>query len=270
MPTMITIWNMSPPPGAALVCAQALLINKDFPPVAEMRAGLRPRPKKVRILARRCTQSAKLRHETGELSPLDRATQFPHQFQKVIEVVPGIEPRAENFVHLLKMVQIRAAEVTAGVASTRFIERPQVVPVAGVPELDRAMAREDPAVARVAGGQHAIEHIDACGDRFDDILGRADTHQVTRFIGRKPRSDVREHALHVGLGLTDRQSADRIAVEAYRDEAGERAVAKTLVHSALDDPEQCVARLGRVPSLEFAFAALRPPQGKLHRLARAL
>src|SRR5687768_2802287 len=137
MQTMITIWNMSPPPGAAPVCAQALLINKGFPPISERCRVFGAPPTKVRILARRCAQAPKLAHERGEPPALDGGAQPSHQFQEIIEVVPGVEPGAEDFVYFLEVVQVGPAEAAASVTSARVVERPHVVTISCIPQLDR-------------------------------------------------------------------------------------------------------------------------------------
>ena len=55
----------------------------------------------------------------------------------------------------------------------------------GVVEIDRAEAREHRAVAAVAGRQHAVEHVDAARDRLEQIVRRADAHQIARPVGRQ-------------------------------------------------------------------------------------
>src|SRR6266540_5055333 len=126
----------------------------------------------------------------------------------------GIEPRTENFVDALQMMQVRAAQVASVVAGAGRVERSRVGAMAGVADLDVPVACEQPAVARIAGGQHAVEYVDTVADSLDDVLRRADAHEVTRAIGREPRRDMRLDAPHLLLRLADRQAADRIAVEA--------------------------------------------------------
>ena len=57
-----------------------------------------------------------------------------------------------------------------------------------------AEAREGEPVAAVAGRHHAVEHVDAARDRFEQILRRADAHQVARPIGRQHRRDLVDDA----------------------------------------------------------------------------
>ena len=44
------------------------------------------------------------------------------------------------------------------------VERRNVVAVLGITNLDVAKSREQPAITGVAGGHHAIEHVDALCD----------------------------------------------------------------------------------------------------------
>src|SRR5690242_2958695 len=80
----------------------------------------------------------------------DRAAQLAHQSLVVVQVVQRVEPRAEDLVHLLQVVQVAPRKMGAGVAGAGFVERSRVVAVAGVADLDVAEARKQPAVAGVA------------------------------------------------------------------------------------------------------------------------
>src|SRR6266513_3714211 len=113
-----------------------------------------------------------------EASLLDRRAQLAHQLLVVVEVVKRVEPGAQNLVRLLQVMEVGAREMPAGVAGAALVQGGGVVTVARVADLDVAAAREQPAVARVARRQHAVEHVDACADRLDDVLGRAHPHEV--------------------------------------------------------------------------------------------
>ena len=178
-----------------------------------------------------------------------------------------VEARAKDLVHALEMVKVRPREIAAGVATAVRVERAGVFAMLRVADLDVAPAREQPAVACVARGHHAVEHVDAFGDCIDDVFRRADAHQVARLLRRKAWRDVRDHSLHVGLRLTDREPADRVAVEADLLQGFVRDVAQVFVHSALNDAEEGVRAIGgRAESIEFVARASRPAQGELHRL----
>src|SRR5258706_16243600 len=108
------------------------------------------------VLVAPCPYCPEFSCEFGKLPLLDGPAQAPHQIEIVIKVVPGIEARAEDFVHFLQMMQIRAREMAAGVTAARLVERADVFAVLRVPQLERAHARVNPAVARIARWQHAI------------------------------------------------------------------------------------------------------------------
>ena len=61
-----------------------------------------------------------------------------HQFLVVVQVVPGQQHRPEDLRRLDQMVQIGAAECRAGRAAALRVERPRIVGVARVAEVDRA------------------------------------------------------------------------------------------------------------------------------------
>src|SRR5438128_4740765 len=147
-----------------------------------------------------------------------------------MQVVQGVEPRAENLVDLLQMMQVAAREMRAGVAPAALIERARVVAIAGVADFDVAAAGEEPAVAGVARRQHAVEHVDSGRDRLDDVLGRADAHEIARLVLGKPRRGVGEDPALVALGLAHREPADRVALE-----TDARQTRKGVLTHALDD-----------------------------------
>src|SRR6266704_1156654 len=82
----------------------------------------------------------------GEFTLGDGVAQFPHQRLVVVQVVQGVEPRAENLVDLLQVMQVAAREMRARVASAALIERARIVAIAGVADLDVAAAGEEPSL----------------------------------------------------------------------------------------------------------------------------
>ncbi|MNV27676.1 hypothetical protein D3C71_1188320 [compost metagenome] len=149
-------------------------------------------------------------------------------------------------------------------AATR-LDRVHVPLVLGVADADRAERGEKVAVAGVAGGHDAVEHVHATGHAFDQILRATNAHQVARAVGGQDRVHVVEHGVALMLGLTHRQAADGIAVEADLLQALGRAAAQVGMHAALDDAEQRRVVAQRVMRVA---AALGPAQAQLHRGAR--
>src|SRR5258706_9116061 len=95
-----------------------------------------------------------------------------------MKIVHRIEVRAEDFIDALKMVQIGAGKMPAGITAARLVEWPDVVAIARVAQPDRAIGGENPAVARIARLHHAIEHVDAVFYGIDNIGRLSDAHQI--------------------------------------------------------------------------------------------
>src|SRR3546814_1361293 len=132
----------------------------------------------------------------------------------------------------------RSVAVAAGVAAAAFLDRARVVLMLRVADAHGAGAGEVMAVARVAGRHHAVEHVDAARDRFHQVLGPADSHQVARAIAGQLRAGVFEHGFALGLVLAHGQSSARVAVYSDLLQPFGRTRAQVMVHAALDDAEQ--------------------------------
>ena len=134
--------------------------------------------------------------------------------------------------------------------------------MARVAQVDRTEPRKRHAVTAVPGRHHAIEHVDAARDRLQDVLGRADTHQIARPVRRQERRHLLDHRQHHRLRLADRKAADGVAVKAGIDHAARAGVAQLGHIAALRDAEQ------HVPEGALSNARLlrsRPAQRELHR-----
>src|SRR5438034_9348437 len=70
----------------------------------------------------------------GECAGGNRLPELREQREIVVQVMDGIEPRAEDLVDALQMMQVRAAEAAAGVARAAGVER--------IREIGRASCRE--------------------------------------------------------------------------------------------------------------------------------
>src|SRR6516164_2850804 len=110
----------------------------------------------------------------------DRSARPRHQILIVVEVDDGQEHAAERLAAAKEVMQIGAGKVARGRAAAFRIERPRIAGVTSVPDVDRPEAREGEAVAAIARGQHAIEHVDAACDRLEKIVGRAYSHEIAR------------------------------------------------------------------------------------------
>src|SRR5262249_56905759 len=84
--------------------------------------------------------------------------------------------------------------VGGGGAGTRLVDRARVVGVARILEIDRPEAGEGEPVAAVARRQDAVEHVDAACYRLDEVLGRADSHEIARPFGGERGPPTPAHA----------------------------------------------------------------------------
>src|SRR5262245_42008463 len=125
----------------------------------------------------------------------------------------------------------------AGVAAALAIRWFLVIGVPRIPDVETSLAGEELAVAGVARGHDAVEHVDPSPDTLHEILWGARTHQVPGLsfgqTGRRGGHDV----VHDIDRLPDTQSADRISLEA--DRLSRRGAFATEVgeDSALHDAE---------------------------------
>jgi len=147
----------------------------------------------------------------------------------------------------------------AGVTAANVVEGSDVITIARIAQSYRAAAGENPAVACIARGHHAIEHVDAIHYGIDNVVGCAYPHQIARRGCRKLGRRMAQDALHICLGFSYRQTADSIAVESDVLQPAERFVTQVFVHASLHDAEQ---RVG-IPFMR-APAALRPAQRQAH------
>src|SRR5581483_3634578 len=189
--------------------------------------------------------------------------QIPHERLVVVKIVQRGEARAQYLVRLLQMAQVRARVIAAGVTIAGRIDRAGVCRIAAVADLDVARAGIEPAVARIARRQHAVEHIHAATHRLDQIFRRTGAHEIPRPVARHARSHVLDDPPHRLLRLADRQPPDRVTVKTDLLQSGERSLPQAWIHSALNNSEE---RAGRVAMGEAR--TLRPAQRQLHRRAR--
>ena len=150
----------------------------------------------------------------GKSALFDGFAHFRHDDLIKMQVVDGAQLRAEDFADFVQMVQVAAAEVLAGVAGAGFVQRAFVVAVLGVADFEIAEAGEEPAVAGVAGGHDAVEHVHAVRHAVHQIFGRADAHQVMRFVFGQHGGERAKHAVHFGLGFAYGKAANGDAFEA--------------------------------------------------------
>src|SRR6266498_963328 len=94
----------------------------------------------------------------------------PHGVKVKVEIMQRVEGGRGHLPGEEKVTEVRAREVPAGVAGAVRIGGRHVLGVARVFDDDRAPARNELAVARVARREHAVEHVDAARAAFDEII----------------------------------------------------------------------------------------------------
>ena len=74
--------------------------------------------------------------------------------------------------------------------------------------LRRPSLGERGAIPAHARGRDAVEQVDAAPDSLDEVLGKADPHQVARPIARERLAHHVEDLVHRGFFLADGKAAD--------------------------------------------------------------
>ena len=155
-------------------------------------------------------------------SGADRVARVAHQADEEMYIVQGEQAQAEHLVGDVEVADVGAGESAARGALALVVERPRVGAELGALDVEAAVAREDGAVAAHARRCDAVEEIDAAEHALDEVLGKADAHEVARAVARELGVDDLEDAVHVGLGFADGESADAVAdpVAGVADGAG--------------------------------------------------
>ena len=184
-----------------------------------------------------------------------------HQLLVEMHVRPAQQHGAEHLAAFHQMMQIGARVLRRWTGAFR-IERAFVLGIFGVAQIEPAAPGEGLVMAARARRHHAVEHVDAAGNGFEQILRRADAHQIARPILRQHRSGHRDGVEHGGLPFTHRQPADRIAVEADVLQNPGALLSEVGIDAALHDAEQRLARRGHL--LKCLLRALGPAHRQLH------
>src|SRR6185295_3693657 len=192
------------------------------------------------------------RSQVPKRTELDSLPEASHKVKVEAEVVERRQDLRRDLAGTKEMMEERARNPRAGRAGAAGIDRSFVVAIAGVLDLERPFAREQHAVAAVPRRQHAVEEVDALANGVQDVVRRADPHQVARLVLRQDRRRPLDRLAPEGEGFADRDAADRMAVEVERGEIGGRPLPQVPVSAPLDDPEQP----SRAPRPDFACPAL--------------
>ena len=137
--------------------------------------------------------------------------------------------RAQYFARPDQVMDISTGPRRAHRAGALVVNRPLVFGKFGVADIDGAMMRKGLAIAARAGGQDAIEHIDAAFDRAHQIVGFAHAHQITWPVGGQLVRRIIEAAKHRLLPFTHRKAAHGIAIKTNVDQRIGRPLAQFFV-----------------------------------------
>jgi hypothetical protein len=94
----------------------------------------------------------------------------------------GHEPESQNLIGFDEVPDYKSAIVPAGIAITGRIDWLKVLGIFGIPDDQLAEAGHSRSVARDAGGQNTIKHINAPDHPFDQGIRRTYPHQIPGFI----------------------------------------------------------------------------------------
>jgi hypothetical protein len=193
----------------------------------------------------------------------DVLPRLAHQPKVEAEVVQRGNHATELLPRYEEVAQVGQRVGAARVARACWVNGRMLVFPLLVADIDDALGCVKVAVAGVAGRQHAVEHVNAEGDAFEDVHRGADAHQVAGLVLWQDAADQLCHGVHVLVRLADAETADGVALPLERGDNLRRLFAQVGVGAALYDGEQ---RLGiSVQPLRFietVAAALEPAVGE--------
>ena len=195
---------------------------------------------------------------------------FAHQVQVEVQVVDAREREPERFPGVVQVAQVRAAEVAAAVAvAIRVHGLVEFFGMARRLVAQHAFAREQHAVARVAGGHHSVAHVHAALDELQQVPRRSYAHHVAGVVLRQNVGAEVCDLVHRlgGLAYGEASHGESVGPE-FRD-ALDSLLAQVLVHAALDNPEELLVVTvdGRV-LLEPLHGLGRPLEGVIQAVFR--
>src|SRR3954454_3673347 len=126
------------------------------------------------------------------------------------------KPKSEDLFLIDEMADECPREASAGRAAAAFLERARIAGVARIAEVHLSGRRESRAGARRPGRKDAVEHVDPGSDHAENALRVAESHEVTRLVGRQERLRPSHRLEDLLAALSDRQASERVSVEAER------------------------------------------------------
>ena len=124
----------------------------------------------------------KLRNEFRKSTGFDRGAYFTHQLLVIMQVVYRVQARAEYLADAVQVMQVGAGEIAAGVAAALLVQRTRVQAVLRILDLDVAETGEQPCRCARCASASRNRTCRCPARRRDDVLRRADAHQVARLV----------------------------------------------------------------------------------------
>ena len=170
----------------------------------------------------------------------------------------------QQFLRLEQMMQIGFRVDAVDVAAIGIDGREVVLPFF-VAHVHRPFVGEEHSVTAIASGHHTVEHIYATFDGLKDVLGRADTHQITGTVLGQDLVHHFDHVVHYLGGLSHSQPANRgtaIIVQLSQDVAYvfSSILTQVFICAALyDGEERLVMAIKWLRLVEALHASFQPP-----------
>ena len=164
----------------------------------------------------------------------DRFSGLPHQMLVVVQVVQRQQDGAKHLVGFEKMAKIRSAQVSVR-ARQASLKRLRITLVAQVSQFQLALIRERGGIATISSRHYAIEHVDASPNTLQQILRRADSHQVARPIFRQQRARMVQRCVHFGRRFPNAEPSNGVTRKIEIDQALSRFFAEIFIQTALND-----------------------------------
>ena len=164
---------------------------------------------------------------------------FAHQVQVEVQIVDAGKRKTEGFAGMVQVAEVGAAKVAATVAVAIRIHRlVEFFGMAGGLVAQHAFAREQHAVAGVAGGHHTVAHVHAPLDELQEVPRRAHTHYVAGVVlGQNVGAEVCD-LVHCLGGFAYGEASHGKTVGAELCNTLDSLLAQVLMHAALDNSEE--------------------------------
>ncbi len=133
----------------------------------------------------------------------------PHVKSKIVD-------RGDLFAQVFtgheQVSQVGLAVFGVHISVRHIVYHREIIGPLQVLDIDRALRCEQHSVARISGGHHAVEHIDAQRDVFQNIYRSAHAHKVSRLVLWQNIGHDLGHGIHFLRRFAHRKSANGIAL----------------------------------------------------------